>query len=202
LSFYARRKRRQCNPPKKRINIYVELSHHQGDVAQMVERSLSMREVRGSIPRISILSIFRTIPLFNHLPFNNTAILLRIECSSTAKSLHHSDGCGPVGLRRTTAFRGGSFSAHLPSQFPKTIFFPPFLFVFYFLSPFPLLSNQSQFLLFLSPFELEKKKKNQSRFSFFAQIFSQISFPKLFPVAQVPGIPFVASRFPQRRGSL
>ena len=25
-----------------------------GDVAQMVERSLSMREVRGSIPRISI----------------------------------------------------------------------------------------------------------------------------------------------------
>ena len=29
-----------------------------GDVAQMVERSLSMREVRGSIPRISILAFF------------------------------------------------------------------------------------------------------------------------------------------------
>ena len=29
-----------------------------GDVAQMVERSLSMREVRGSIPRISILFAF------------------------------------------------------------------------------------------------------------------------------------------------
>lgn len=28
---------------------------NQGDVAQMVERSLSMREVRGSIPRISII---------------------------------------------------------------------------------------------------------------------------------------------------
>ena len=28
-----------------------------GDVAQMVERSLSMREVRGSIPRISIILI-------------------------------------------------------------------------------------------------------------------------------------------------
>ena len=32
-----------------------------GDVAQMVERSLSMREVRGSIPRISIFcSYFQT----------------------------------------------------------------------------------------------------------------------------------------------
>ena len=30
----------------------------EGDVAQMVERSLSMREVRGSIPRISILFYF------------------------------------------------------------------------------------------------------------------------------------------------
>ena len=29
-----------------------------GDVAQMVERSLSMREVRGSIPRISILVMY------------------------------------------------------------------------------------------------------------------------------------------------
>ena len=29
------------------------IEEQQGDVAQMVERSLSMREVRGSIPRIS-----------------------------------------------------------------------------------------------------------------------------------------------------
>jgi hypothetical protein len=35
----------------KKINTYFLL---QGDVAQMVERSLSMREVRGSIPRISM----------------------------------------------------------------------------------------------------------------------------------------------------
>ena len=35
------------------ININSILSHT-GDVAQMVERSLSMREERGSIPRISI----------------------------------------------------------------------------------------------------------------------------------------------------
>ena len=28
--------------------------NHNGDVAQMVERSLCMREARGSIPRISI----------------------------------------------------------------------------------------------------------------------------------------------------
>jgi hypothetical protein len=39
---------------------YIELIYvytnilHQGDVAQMVERSLCMREARGSIPRISI----------------------------------------------------------------------------------------------------------------------------------------------------
>ena len=36
---------------EKLIEIY-------GDVAQMVERSLSMREVRGSIPRISNLYFF------------------------------------------------------------------------------------------------------------------------------------------------
>ena len=38
--------------------IYYKLRFNQknGDVAQMVERSLSMREVRGSIPRISMSS--------------------------------------------------------------------------------------------------------------------------------------------------
>ena len=36
-----------------------------GDVAQMVERSLSMREVRGSIPRISTFSsFFQLVELF------------------------------------------------------------------------------------------------------------------------------------------
>jgi hypothetical protein len=33
--------------------LIITALHHKGDVAQMVERSLSMREVRGSIPRIS-----------------------------------------------------------------------------------------------------------------------------------------------------
>jgi hypothetical protein len=33
----------------------------QGDVAQMVERSLSMREVRGSIPRISIYNFSQIV---------------------------------------------------------------------------------------------------------------------------------------------
>jgi hypothetical protein len=52
-----------------RMSIYLYLytqDCYNGDVAQMVERSLSMREVRGSIPRISILAyiclyIFLTI---------------------------------------------------------------------------------------------------------------------------------------------
>ena len=35
----------------------LETNQQDGDVAQMVERSLSMREVRGSIPRISISSL-------------------------------------------------------------------------------------------------------------------------------------------------
>ena len=36
------------------INSLTKKMNGKGDVAQMVERSLSMREVRGSIPRISI----------------------------------------------------------------------------------------------------------------------------------------------------
>ena len=35
------------------INYIVYISKTKGDVAHMVERSLCMREVRGSIPRIS-----------------------------------------------------------------------------------------------------------------------------------------------------
>ena len=53
----------------ERIKFYIKVSVIQlfskdmevvdtGDVAQMVERSLSMREVRGSIPRISNFNIF------------------------------------------------------------------------------------------------------------------------------------------------
>ena len=38
-----------------------------GDIAQMVERSLSMREVSGSIPDISIFTIFFCI--FNYLKY-------------------------------------------------------------------------------------------------------------------------------------
>ncbi|CAJ1973267.1 unnamed protein product [Sphenostylis stenocarpa] len=38
-----------------------------GDVAQMVERSLSMREVRGSIPRISIILYFHSFKLWAKL---------------------------------------------------------------------------------------------------------------------------------------
>ena len=36
-----------------------------GDVAQMVERSLCMREARGSIPRISIMLNFLSFMDFN-----------------------------------------------------------------------------------------------------------------------------------------
>ena len=42
------------------ISIYIftyESPKAYGDVAQTVERSLCMREVRGSIPRISIFSV-------------------------------------------------------------------------------------------------------------------------------------------------
>ena len=39
-----------CSPTETKASSTV-LNH--GDVAQMVERSLSMREVRGSMPRIS-----------------------------------------------------------------------------------------------------------------------------------------------------
>ena len=39
-------------------NHFTVVEYHIGDVAQMVERSLSMREVRGSIPRISIMKFF------------------------------------------------------------------------------------------------------------------------------------------------
>ena len=35
------------------LDKYMYAANKNGDVAQMVERSLSMREVRGSIPRIS-----------------------------------------------------------------------------------------------------------------------------------------------------
>ena len=38
------------------VPAHFDLDVITGDVAQMVERSLSMREVRGSIPRISIFS--------------------------------------------------------------------------------------------------------------------------------------------------
>jgi hypothetical protein len=44
------------------INFNI-LRKQSGDVAQMVERSLSMREVRGSIPRISNLLFRRMVSL-------------------------------------------------------------------------------------------------------------------------------------------
>ena len=37
---------------------------NRGELAQMVERSLSMREVRGSMPRFSIFSLFSPLPSF------------------------------------------------------------------------------------------------------------------------------------------
>ena len=46
-------KKERKNKKKNNYNIYTETFINE-DVAQMVERSLSMREVRGSIPRISI----------------------------------------------------------------------------------------------------------------------------------------------------
>ncbi len=46
----------------------------EGDVAQMVERSLSMREVRGSIPCISSSTYFEFISSTCHVPiFGNEA---------------------------------------------------------------------------------------------------------------------------------
>ncbi len=50
-----------------------------GDVAQMVERSLSMREVRGSIPRISIAGFF---PILHKFP-NPCALENRWEVFAT-----------------------------------------------------------------------------------------------------------------------
>ena len=44
----------------------IQAPEIKGDVAQMVERSLSMREVRGSIPRISTIFIFSD---FSRFPF-------------------------------------------------------------------------------------------------------------------------------------
>ena len=49
-------------PIRIEIDIYSNQIEGNGDVAQMVERSLSMREVRGSIPRIS--NLFLKIVIF------------------------------------------------------------------------------------------------------------------------------------------
>jgi hypothetical protein len=42
----------------KEASVITDISSNPGDVAQMVERSLSMREVRGSMPRFSIFFFF------------------------------------------------------------------------------------------------------------------------------------------------
>ena len=67
-----------CPPQLMYGNIMIKKGKitRNGDVAQMVERSLSMREVRGSIPRISIIflpfsCLFRR--LFSFLSIINDA---------------------------------------------------------------------------------------------------------------------------------
>ena len=58
----------------------VVINGQHGDVAQMVERSLSMREVRGSIPRISIFFFYkkkRTCIYLNLLPTTPQDCLLQ-----------------------------------------------------------------------------------------------------------------------------
>jgi hypothetical protein len=49
-----------------------------GDVAQMVERSLSMREVRGSIPRISRKGINRCTDFFAAQPSSEFRAEVRV----------------------------------------------------------------------------------------------------------------------------
>ena len=81
-----------------------------GELAQMVERSLSMREVRGSIPLFSILSFcLCTIFLFLEyarfpLPFSMSpfpAKFLSVPCLWTREVLHH------VNIKLLTSLYGG-----------------------------------------------------------------------------------------------
>ena len=45
------------NPQNSKLSSGLNLLTNTGGVAQMVERSLSMREVRGSMPRTSIFEL-------------------------------------------------------------------------------------------------------------------------------------------------
>ena len=66
---------------KRTINIVPEWANDKdGGVAQMVERSLSMREVRGSIPRISKPNLFVAKLFYNTLSATGySRLLIRIE---------------------------------------------------------------------------------------------------------------------------
>ena len=57
--------------------------NHNGDVAQMVERSLCMREARGSIPRISIFFL-----LFLRYELKAGAVGLPFPSGNPASTLH------------------------------------------------------------------------------------------------------------------
>ena len=75
-----------------RVYCYIsldELEDMEGDVAQMVERSLSMREVRGSIPRISnILFVF--LASFCRLHFYPETESIVVYTSDMGKVVVHS----------------------------------------------------------------------------------------------------------------
>ena len=72
-------------------------SSREGGVAQMVERSLSMREVRGSMPRTSTLVIFCIIFRFRRLsvvPFHcriEQAYLAKGTCRNPGSNQGHLD---------------------------------------------------------------------------------------------------------------
>ena len=56
LERYAKEDRSTIALPEESLEVALAPHFLNGDVAQMVERSLSMREVRGSMPRISNFS--------------------------------------------------------------------------------------------------------------------------------------------------
>jgi hypothetical protein len=78
------------------IGLKGKVTNLNGDVAQMVERSLSMREVRGSIPRISnILHHFIFIAcsvILADIIIISTTLSLWVDCAACISKFFALEG--------------------------------------------------------------------------------------------------------------
>ena len=104
-----------------------------GDVAQMVERSLSMREVRGSIPRISILYFFFFVKVnwfYSHSTFLTTPIQSHLGPTSQRFLFGHSlkPSCYFITSHRALVpFLSHSLSQTRSQEVYETRFLSPFI---------------------------------------------------------------------------